>query len=180
MIKSLNELAEEIPGWQIEGEKWRESQTGREKESSFDWRLPLFNCMPEGRAEVSSGSSRLDLWRHLSETQTSAGLTASDKWDPVKAKQLTLSTPHPKWKNPNTHKHAHGQAEDLSSTQEDRMASGNNLTHSVVEVAGGLHPNAASIRMTDQRRRDGRERNSVLRTDFYTFLLVAKVWEKLS
>lgn len=63
--------------------------------------------MPEGRAEVSSGSSRLDLWRHLSETQTSAGLTASDKWEPVKAKQLTLSTLIPNERAP-THTHAHG------------------------------------------------------------------------
>jgi len=55
------------------------------------------------------------------------------------------------------HTHTHGQAEDLSSTQEDWMASGNNLTHSAAEVARGLHPNAASIRMTDQRQRDGRE-----------------------
>lgn len=75
-----------------------------------------------------------------------------------------------------THTHnTHRQAEDLSSTQEDWMASGNNLTHSEAEVARGLHLIAASIRMTDQRQRDGRERNSVLKTDFYTFLLVAKV-----
>lgn len=57
------------------------------------------------------------------------------------------------------------------------MASGNNLTHSVPEVARGLHPNTASIHMTHQRRR---ERNSALRTDFYTFLFVAEVWNKLS
>lgn len=138
--------------------------------------------MPEGRAEVSSGSSRLDLWRHLSETQTSAGLTASDKWEPVKAKQLTLSTLIPNERAPtHTHAEAHTRAGWGPVSHVRRLDGLRQQSHTF--SAGGsqgatpqhsIHP---YDRSEPERRR---ERNSALRTDFYTFLFVAEVWKKLS
>lgn len=105
LIRSLNELAlRQEKGWACWGGRKRE----REKCKRSVWLKTLCPLQKAWGWEWSLSriqqAEHMDAVQLLSQIETAAALTATDKWEPVKAKQLTLRAPSPQIKRAPTHK----------------------------------------------------------------------------
>lgn len=100
LIRSLNELAlRQEERWRGNGGKKGRKREGEKSERSM-WLKTLCPLQKAWGWEWSLSriqqAEHMDTVQLLSQIETAAALTATDKWEPVKAKQLTLRAPRPK------------------------------------------------------------------------------------